>query len=364
MGQEVDQHGPVIKLAAVLYFMGSSMFVQFTTKAIFTTYNFQYPLTVALLQMCFISPVSFFVAKPLLSWDHLKGLAPLAFVNVMNVVCGLIGTAGLNVPMFIALRRFTLLFTILLERYWLKKLHDWPTIGAMSIMIGGALMAAATDITFNFQGYMAVLANDVLTSLYLIMVKNTPASNGLSTTGMLFYNSTLSIPMLVLAVVIAGEPFGVAQYPLLMSRSFQLILLLGSALGMSINHSTFVCTRVNEPLMTSVAGNLKNAIMTIVGAFAFGDFVFQFSNALGLAVSMTGAMWYATRSALQARRKSVKDALLQQTPVIGRDRLKRTPTQDSKAAQQQAQTTGHTRQLQPIKLESRNHSSNVLNSQE
>ena len=40
----------------------------------------------------------------------------------------LAGTAGLNVPMFIALRRFTLLFTILLERFWLRKLHDWPTL--------------------------------------------------------------------------------------------------------------------------------------------------------------------------------------------------------------------------------------------
>lgn len=39
--------------------------------------------------------------------------------------------------MFIALRRFTLLFTILLERYWLKKSHDWPTLSAMGIMIGG-----------------------------------------------------------------------------------------------------------------------------------------------------------------------------------------------------------------------------------
>lgn len=136
-------------------------------------------------------------------------------------------------------------------------------------------------------------------------------------------------------------------------RHAQMVLVLASALGLSINHSTFVCTRVNEPLMTSVAGglgkgataagvipahrlrgcggpgcgsghalrlqcsmgcahsrllppavplragNLKNAIMTIVGAFAFGDFVFDPWNAAGLAVSMAGAMWYATRSALK-----------------------------------------------------------------
>ena len=85
--------------------------------------------------------------------------------------------------MFIALRRFTLLFTILLERYWLKKSHDWPTLSAMGIMIGGALIAAATDLSFNPRGYAAVLANDLLTSLYLIMVKNTPASNGLRYAG-------------------------------------------------------------------------------------------------------------------------------------------------------------------------------------
>ena len=137
--------------------------------------------------------------------------------------------------------------------------------------------------------------------------------------------------------------------------------------------------------------------MTVVGAFAFGDFIFQPSNAAGLAVSMAGAVWYAMRSALrvsseragqrsaaqrsglddgvahavwfmplpwgwrarqplgvppptcgalrppclphaaawpplppalypssslQVRQKSIKDRLLQQVPVIGRDRLK------------------------------------------
>lgn len=41
------------------------------------------------------------------------------------------------------------------------------------------MMAAATDLSFNPRGYAAVLCNDLLTSLYLIMVKNTPATNGL-----------------------------------------------------------------------------------------------------------------------------------------------------------------------------------------
>jgi len=53
------------------------------------------------------------------------------------------------------------------------------------------------------------------------------------------------------------------------------------------------------PLSLTLTGNLKNAIMTIVGAFAFGDFIFEPLNASGLAVSMAGAVWYAMRSALR-----------------------------------------------------------------
>lgn len=170
--------------------------------------------------MAFISPVTFILARPTLSLDLLRSLAPLSMINVLNVVSGLVGTGGLNVPMFIALRRFTLVFTICLERYWLKKTHDWPTLSAVGVMIGGALVAAATDLTFNPMGYAAVLCNDLLTSLYLILVKNTPATMGLSTTGMLFYNSTLSLPMLLAAMVYMGEPKAILSYPQLYNPQF------------------------------------------------------------------------------------------------------------------------------------------------
>jgi hypothetical protein len=53
----------------------------------------------------------------------------------------------------------------------------------------GACIAALSDLSFNLYGYAAVLGNDFLTALYLILVKNTPAINGLTTTGLLFYNS-------------------------------------------------------------------------------------------------------------------------------------------------------------------------------
>ena len=78
-------------------------------------------------------------------------------------------------------------------------------------------------------------------------------------------------------------------------------MALSSILGLIVSHSTFVCTRVNDPIMTSTAGNLKNVIMTILGAFAFGDFRFNMWNSVGLGLSMVGAVWYAAKSAMKVQ---------------------------------------------------------------
>ena len=81
----------------------------------------------------------------------------------------------------------------------------------------------------------------------------------------------------------------------------QAILMCSCALGLTINHSTFLCTRINDPLSTSVAGSLKNVLMTFIGIWAFGDFRWQVWNVCGLSISMGGAVWYATRSALKVQ---------------------------------------------------------------
>lgn len=80
-------------------------------------------------------------------------------------------------------------------------------------MVTGALIAAATDLSFSLYGYSAVLGNDFLTALYLILVKNTPATAGLTTTGLLFYNAALSLPILGVALAVSNEPAGIVVYP-------------------------------------------------------------------------------------------------------------------------------------------------------
>ena len=88
------------------------------------------------------------------------------------------------------------------------------------------MIASATDLTFSLYGYSAVIGNDFLTALYLILVKNTPATAGLTTTGLLFYNAALSLPILGIALAASNEPAGIAAYPDAHSWGFRVCCLL------------------------------------------------------------------------------------------------------------------------------------------
>lgn len=74
-------------------------------------------------------------------------------------------------PIFIALRRCCMLFTVALERCLLGRVHKKSAIGSTGLMIAGAMLAAATDLNFSVSGYAAIAANNLMTALYLVMLK-------------------------------------------------------------------------------------------------------------------------------------------------------------------------------------------------
>lgn len=64
-------------------------------------------------------------------------------------------------------------------------------------------------------------------------------------------------------------------------------------LGAFLNFVIFFCTSVNSPLTTSVTGQAKNILTTILGVLIFNDLVIQPVNILGLCINACGGFWYA-----------------------------------------------------------------------
>lgn len=171
----------------------ASICVQSATKCVLTVFDFNFPLTLCLAQQLFAAPICAHVSGAKLDWHTVTSLLPLGLINATNIVAGLFGTGDLSVPMFIVLRRFTMVFTIILERLVCSQTHEWQVLAAVSTMISGALVAAATDLAFNLRGYIGILSNDLLTAIYLVMLKNLPAAKALDTWTLLYYNAIISV---------------------------------------------------------------------------------------------------------------------------------------------------------------------------
>lgn len=288
-------------LAAAIYYGLISIVVQFATKGMFAVWKFDFPLVLVVLQLVLSTVVMYVVSRPRLEVRIVKSVLPLSLVNLVSISAGFIGTQGLNIPMFVALRRFTILFTVIVEYVMYKRMQTTATLLSVGLMILGALIASATDLTFNARGYLAVLVNDLLQAAYLVIVKYVKDVDNLGTNGLLFYNSGISLLPLTLFCWLRGDFHEAFAYPYLGSPSFLFSLFCSTCLGLAVGHAIFLCTRLNEPLTTTVTGSIKNLLATLLGAVAFGDYLFNPANASGLAVSAIGSMWYVICKTGEAR---------------------------------------------------------------
>lgn len=354
-------HGLDRAIAAVFYGV-TSLAVIFTNKSIMTGYNFPFFDFLAAVQfIATIVILSFLVMVrkveiPVLNYTIFREVFPISMMFLGNVICGLGSTRSLNLPMFTALRRFSILMTMLAEYFILNNLPSRAIIISVFLMVGGALVAAAYDLTFNAWGYALVFLNNAFTTLNGVYLKKASMSGKCNKMGILFYNSLFSaIAMLLffgiehynvsidnrrlvsnsirreIGVISAVSKRSLIEsgtnntlhniFPAILEHEgavwvnssgeilqstltkifeydgwakpdFMFIFICAALLGSVLNYSIFVCTTINSALTTAVVGCLKNVVTTYIGMMIFTDYSFSLWNFLGINISIIGSLYY------------------------------------------------------------------------
>jgi solute carrier family 35 protein len=123
------------------------------------------------------------------SWEVVRVMAPLIFVSLANVLSGLSGTKKINLPMFTVLRRFSILLTLLLERFMLNVHASERVQLSVFLMIFGAFIAAIYDLAFNLEGYLVIFLNNIFTALTGVITKRTVNNASVTRMSVLFHSS-------------------------------------------------------------------------------------------------------------------------------------------------------------------------------
>jgi drug/metabolite transporter (DMT)-like permease len=76
---------------------------------------------------------------------------------------------------------------------------------SIALMVLGAIVAAGTDLAFDWIGVMFVLANDVLTSLQGVVMEKKMDAKDLNSWGLMYYNSLVAIPIMLAYMQLTGD---------------------------------------------------------------------------------------------------------------------------------------------------------------
>lgn len=194
--------------------------------------------------------------------------------------------------MFTAIRRFTILMTMILE---LKILGVRPSLDVqISVwsMVGGAIVAASDDFSFNLHGYAYVMISNAMTAANGVYLKVKLDSIEMGKYGILFYNSMLMIGPAVIGAWVMGDLHAAVAYPHWMNPLFLAQFLLSCVMGFILSYSIILCTEFNSALTTTIVGCLKNICITYLGMLIGGDYIFSWMNYVGINISVFGRFWY------------------------------------------------------------------------
>lgn len=343
------------KVGAAIFYGIASILVIFTNKAIMANFEFKYFDFLATVQFIMTTTIISLLilckqidSIPVLSFAIFKEVIPITLMFLGNVLCGLGSTKSLNIPMFTALRRFSICLTMLGEWYLLKTKPSWSVIVSIFFMVAGALIAALYDLSFDAEGYVLVFLNNIFTALNGVYMKKASNSGKCSKMSVLYYNSLFSTvimllyfmlehslingylvlpflptslvgnhltssattsltgipaidalqggsethPMPLLYPAIASTLTKVLHYPHWADFTFLCMLFMAASMGAVLNYSIFLCTMINSPLTTAVVGATKNVATTYIAMVVFPDYAFTYINFLGINISILGSLYY------------------------------------------------------------------------
>ncbi|CAO2816938.1 unnamed protein product [Amaranthus hypochondriacus] len=298
--------------AAISYMSCAVLLVMFN-KAALSSYNFPSANVITLFQMLSSSSflyvmrrlklISFTVAEAsvttldnpvtLLPLKTLIHTLPVAFTYLMYMLVTMESVRGVNVPMYTTLRRTTVVFTMLVEYILARQKYTSPIVGSVGLIVFGAFVAGARDLSFDAYSYGVVFLANITTAIYLATIARIGKSSGLNSFGLMWCNGLICAPILLFWTYVKGDLEIAFNFPYFLSPGFLAVLFFSCVLAFFLNYSIFLNTTLNSALTQTICGNLKDFFTIGLGWMIFGGLPFDLLNVIGQLLGFLGSGLYA-----------------------------------------------------------------------
>jgi Triose-phosphate Transporter family len=304
--------------SVIIAYCLSSLGGVFVNKACLSAYDFRFTITLMLAQLVVsVSALSVLrafrvVSIPRRSWRELYVLIFPAIFLISNVTVGLLALRLVNIPMFSAFRRLSVLNVMVLEYLVLGRTASKRIMYTVVVMVCGSFLAGLGDLTFDPVGYFLVFLNNFITAANLVSIKKASAVVRLDALSLNYYVSCIALPIVLVLAIVSGELSGaiadVNARSDLQTVGFAVALSFSAGSAFLVNFFTNLCTQLTSPLTTAISGQMKNILQTVLGVFAWG-YVVSALNLAGLTVALAGSLCFAYIKFRDARDAASSNAI-------------------------------------------------------
>ncbi|KAI4380186.1 hypothetical protein MLD38_006405 [Melastoma candidum] len=279
--------------------------ISYMTCAALSSYNFPSANVVTLLQIiCSCSLLYVMKRRKIINFtinelsavsDNTKLLVPsetfmhtipisvayLLYMVSRSAYSPIFSVRGVNVPVYTTLRRTTVVFTMVAEWILASQKYTSSVIGSVGLIVLGAFVAGARDLSFDFYGYFVVFLANITTAIYLATIACVGKSSGLNSFGLMWCNGFVCGPLLLIWAFLTGDLVLAMRFPYLFSPGFMVVLFCSCMLAFFLNYSIFLNTTLNSALTQTIWGNLKDLFPIGLGWMIFGGLPFVLLNVIG-----------------------------------------------------------------------------------
>ncbi|XP_063175684.1 nucleotide sugar transporter SLC35D2 isoform X2 [Chroicocephalus ridibundus] len=263
------------RVLSALFYGTCSFLIVLVNKALLSAYSFPSPMFLGIGQMAatililYVSKLNKVVHFPDFDKSIPVKLFPLPLIYVGNHISGLSSTSKL------------------------RKRYPLSIIVSVFAIILGAFIAAGSDLSFNLEGYMFVLLNDIFTAANGVYTKQKIDPKELGKYGVLFYNACFMVIPTVIISFSTGDLQQATHFQHWTNILFVFQFILSCVLGFLLMYSTVLCSHYNSALTTTVVGAIKNISIAYIGMLIGGDYIFSVLNFIGLNICMAGGLRYS-----------------------------------------------------------------------
>jgi len=233
--------------------------------------------------------------KPFTAQQLKTFLLPSLFVT-LEMYTSLLALPHVAIATTVVFRNASLVMVALIDWAFMGTRFTVVSSVGLALIVGGSLIYADEDITFDEDGYFWLGINAFVYVFACFYNKYYITKSLQTPVGIALITNTASLPCILMTAAIDKEDLalGVARMRQLPDRL--LAVVLASAIGALLISTTYTKVyKIASATAVTVCGNVSKALGIVGGSILFGT-VLSHTQSVGLVVCMAGGLQYSLSS--------------------------------------------------------------------